>query len=173
MHGSILDIGAGPSTLCRHMAKRNKDQVTGVDLEPVVTMAQKLFDYPENYSWEPVDFDRYHPEIHFDCIYCSHILEYCSPTGLPVWIKKIKTLLKPGGITAFVVFLRKDNTFAGTLGLDMFEISTGLNGANLGHIATEQEIVAICSDNGGTLIDCSPLPGDASYSEYLVMCKWQ
>ena len=172
IHGRILDIGAGPSTFCRHLAKGNIEHVTGIDLDPIVTMAQKLFEYPENYSWESNEFETYQPEERFDCIYCSHILEYCTQTELVLWIQKIKKLLKPGGISAFVIFLRESDVFIETLGLDMFEISTGLNGAHLGHITNEQEIVKICTDNGGSLIDCSPLPGDASYSEYLITCKW-
>jgi SAM-dependent methyltransferase len=171
LHGHILDIGAGPSTLCRHLAQSDDCRVTGLDLSPMVEMAGELFSYPDNYTWQVGDFHGFLPEHQYDGIFCSHFLEYCPEGNLVSWLEKIGRLIRPKGVVAFVVFLRSEGS-ASSLDLDLFEISTGLNSESLGHICTIDEMESALLALGFRDIAFSPVPKGASYSEYLVTCNW-
>ena len=167
----ILDIGAGPSTLCRHLSQTIDCHVTGLDRPQIIQMARELFSYPENFTWETTDFHDFMPQKLYDGIFCSHFLEYCSKENLASWLKKIGTLICPGGVSVFVVFLRTEESDI-NLKLDLFEISTGLNSETLGYICTIEEMESALLEQGCSDIVISSFPKSASYSEFLVTCKW-
>ncbi|MBL8827110.1 MAG: methyltransferase domain-containing protein [Planctomycetaceae bacterium] len=167
----ILDVGAGPSTFCRHLATNDAGiTVTALDLPPIVSAAQRMFAYPSNYIWVASDYLSYCPDARFDAIFCSHVLEYCPQKLLVNWIGKCRQLLQPGGVAAFVVFLKEEGKNHNELNL--FELSTGVNGTQLGHVCTVEEFRLVLSESGATRIECVPLPAGASYSEYLVTVAW-
>ena len=170
LQGTVLDIGAGPSTLCRYLAAQQKCEVTALDLPKIVEKAQELFSFPESYEWVSQDFCCFEPSARFDGVFCGHLLEYCSADGLPKWLQKMQDCLQPGGYAVIVVFLRESGRL--DVNLDLFEISTALNGESLGHICTVEEIQAILSKNGAKDIAIEPLTGGVSHPEYLVTCRW-
>lgn len=170
--GRILDLGAGPSTVGRQLAEIRDLLLTGIDFPPMIDTACKLFNYPENFTWIGEDFRNFTPVEPFNGVFCSHFLEYCPEGSLDLWLQKIGTFIKPHGKTAFVIFLRTKETEE-NIELDLFEISTGLNGDTLGHVCSFEEMEAALRKQGCTEIRCSPLPSGASYPEYLVTCTWK
>lgn len=171
LSGSILDIGAGPSTFCRHLANTGTCRTTGVDFPPIVEAAKKLFHYPKNYIWVASDIQEYAAPESFNAVFCSHILEYCPAGELQRWLEKFRRFLRPNGKAAFVVFLVEPAQNR-SVALDLFELSTGVNGDRLGHICTKEEFQLRLTQAGATGIQCCALPAGASYSEYLVTCGW-
>jgi len=170
LNGDVLDVGAGPSTFCRHLASSGRCRVTALDLPPMVEAAKKSFDYPAGFSWVGVDFREYVAEKKFDGVFCSHLLEYASVSEMPSWLTRLHTFVRPGGTTAFLVFLRKDGSPVSP-DLDLFELSTGVNGDQLGHVCTPEEFEKVLHDAGATEIEFKPLPAGPSYAEFLVTCK--
>ena len=171
LRGAVLDVGAGPSTFCRHMACKGNTRVTALDLPPLVEAAKRHFDYPGNFEWIGADFRDYTPEKKFDGLFCSHLLEYASASDLPEWLARLHGFLRPGGTAAFVVFLR-DPRPKTDVDLDLFELSTGVNGERLGHVCTTEEFLEVLREAVATEIACEVLPEGPSYSEYLVTCTW-
>lgn len=171
LDGNVVDVGAGPSTFCRHLAATPECRVTGLDLPPLVESAKQLFRYPDPFEWVAADFREYAPEDRFDGLFCSHLLEYASPSELPGWLAQLRGFLRPGGTAAFLVFLRESREDR-VIELDLFELSTGLNGERLGRICTLDEFRAVLNDAGAKNIMLKALPKGPSYSEYLVTCLW-
>ena len=169
--GRVLDVGAGPSTFCRDLAARQRSEVTGLDLPAVVHAAKRHFEFPSNYKWVACDFEEFMPTEFFDAVFCSHLLEYCPPDSLHQWLGKLRSFLNPSGATAFVIFLKPDER--SSIDLDLFELSTGVNGSQLGHIWSIQEFRKTLSDAGAVNLRCIPIPEGASYSEYLVLAEWR
>jgi SAM-dependent methyltransferase len=171
LSGTVLDVGAGPSTFCRYLASSGQCSVTGLDLPPMVAVAKDLFDYPISFRWVAADFRDYEPGTTFDTVFCSHLLEYASASDLPDWLARLRGFLRPGGTAAFLIFLRGAGS-ATNPDLDLFELSTGLNGERLGHICTSDEFRAVLRNVGATEIACKALPEGPSYSECLFTCGW-
>ena len=171
LSGSVLDVGAGPSTFCRHLAFAGSCHVTALDLPPLVEQAKGLFEYPACFEWVAADFREYMPEREFDALFCSHLLEYASAAELPVWLSQMRGFLRPGGTAVFLTFLREANS-EGSAGLDLFELSTGVNGERLGHVCTSDEFQAALQSAGLAEISCKALSKGPSYPEYLVTCTW-
>ena len=171
LDGNIVDVGAGPSTFCRFLATSSKYSITGLDLSPLVEMAKQLFKYPDTFEWVATDFRDYVSENRFDGLFCSHLLEYASLAELPGWLARLRGFLRPSGTAAFLVFLRESQEDR-VIDLDLFELSTGLNGERLGHICTLDEFRAVLQDAGAKNIMLKALPEGPSYSEYLVTCTW-
>lgn len=169
--GAVLDVGAGPSTFCRHLADRGDCRVTALDLPPVAEEARELFGCSANFEWVAADFREYVPAQEFDALFCSHLLEYASASELPAWLTRMGGFLRPGGTGAFLTFLRGAESRP-TDRLDLFELSTGVNGEHLGHICTPEELRRFLRVAGATEIACEALPEGPSYSEYLVTCIW-
>jgi len=169
--GTVLDVGAGPSTFCRHLAETQGCRVTALDLPPIAEVAKKLFDYPEGFEWAAADFREYVPAQRFDALFCSHLIEYAPQSELPAWLSRMMGFVRPGGSAAFLTFLR-DTESDGTSQLNLFELSTGVNGERLGHICSPGELQEALRNAGAAEIVCKPLPEGPSYSEYLVTCTW-
>lgn len=168
--GQVLDIGAGPSTVCRYMAMNNRCNVVGLDFPPIVNKTCNLFTYPNNFRWEAVDFFDYDPYDSFDAIYCGHLLEYFSDETLFKWLAKVTKLIQPDGSLVLVVFLRTDDSDK-NIDLELFQISTGLNGFELGQIRTFFELRKALLSYGYYDINIFDLPGNVSYPEFLVTCR--
>lgn len=145
--------------------------MTAVDLPPIVKEAQKLFGCLPNFEWAAADFRRYVTAQRFDALFCSHLLEYASELELPEWLAQMAGCIRPEGTAAFLTFLR--DAESGSLEqLNLFELSTGVNGERLGHVCTPSEIEKALRKAGASDIVCAPLPKGPSYSEYLVTCTW-
>ncbi|MBC2714961.1 MAG: class I SAM-dependent methyltransferase [Desulfobacteraceae bacterium] len=171
LKGQILDIGAGPSCFCRRLARQDKNiNIIALDYDEIVLSAREIFGETENFRWTAGDFLKWETSSEFDAAYCGHLLEYSSKQKLPVWLRKIRSFIKNGGYLVIVIFLRDDDNGAPE-GIDLFEISTGLNGTNLGYIMTRKEIMTSLQMSGFKDITIKTLPEGPSYSEYLVMCQ--
>jgi len=169
--GTVLDVGAGPSTFCRQLAACGSCRVTALDLPPIVEAAKELFASPAGFEWIAGDFRDFVPVRPFDTVFCSHLLEYASLAELPEWLALMRGFTRPGGKAVFLVFLR-DSTTDAQLDLAVFQLSTGVNGAGLGHVCTSAELLDYLRNAGAGDIECTPLPRGPSYSEYLVTCTW-
>lgn len=169
--GTVLDVGAGPATFCRHLASSGRCRVTALDHPQMIEIAKDLFTRPASFEWLAADFRDYAPPRKFDSLFCSHLLEYASPPGLADWLGQMREFLRPGGTAAFLTFLRQAGSDASG-DLNLFELSTGLNGERLGHICTADEFKAALQHAGAAGISCNALPEGPSYSEYLVTCIW-
>ena len=171
LSGTVLDVGAGPSTFCRYLANGGSCQVTALDLPLIVEEARGLFGCPADVRWVASDFREYVPTQRFDALFCSHLLEYASAAELPRWLTRMGGFLRPGGTGAFLTFLRGTESER-IEHLDLFELSTGVNGERLGHVCTPDELRGALRIAGASEIVCRPLPEGPSYSEYLVTCDW-
>jgi SAM-dependent methyltransferase len=169
--GNLLDIGAGPSTFGRFLAEKKLYNVTAIDFPEVVETAKKSFGTPFGFDWLGMDFIRYFPERPFDITYCSHVLEYFSGEQLDKWLKHVKDVLAPNGKAIFVCFLRDENPDSLQLELDMFELSTCLNGTSIGQVVSESQIRRILKKSGFEDIKTVALPSGPSYDEYIITCK--
>ncbi len=169
--GTVLDVGAGPSTVCRYLAANGRCEATALDLPAIVEAAKALFSFPDGFQWIVGDFRDFVPERPFDAVYCSHLLEYASLAELPEWLARMRAFTRPGGEAAFLIFLRDSNSHD-QLELTVFELSTGVNGTGLGRICTSAELRASLQSAGAEDIEFTPLPRGPSYSEYLVTCTW-
>lgn len=169
LDGRVLDVGAGPSTFCRQLAEDRGSQVTALDLPPIVEEARKLYGCPHGFEWFGGDFREYTPPQPYDAVFCSHLIEYAPRSELPSWLARMIGFLRPGGTAAFLTFLRNDEA-TDTSQLDLFELSTGVNGENLGHICAPGELEEALRAAGANDIVCTALPEGPSYSEYLVTC---
>lgn len=169
LDGRVLDVGAGPSTFCRYLAEGQGCQVTALDLPPIVEEARKLYGCPHGFEWVGGDFREYAPPQRYDAVFCSHLIEYAPRSSLTSWLARMIGFLRPGGTAAFLTFLRSDEA-TDTSQLDLFELSTGVNGENLGHICTPGELEEALRAAGANDIVCEALPEGPSYSEYLVTC---
>jgi len=169
LNGKVLDVGAGPSTFCRYLAESRGCRVTALDLSPVVAEARKLYGCPPGFEWVGGDFREYSPPQRYDAVFCSHLIEYASQPELPAWLSSMIGFIRPGGTAAFLTFLRNEEV-PDTSQLDLFELSTGVNGENLGHICTPGELEDALTAAGATDVACTAIPEGPSYSEYLVTC---
>jgi cyclopropane fatty-acyl-phospholipid synthase-like methyltransferase len=171
LKGAILDIGAGPSYLCRRLAHSDASvTITALDFEEIVLSAKELYGEPENLQWIAGDFFHWEASGQFDAAHLGHVLEYCPKDELAIWLRRIRSFIKDEGYLILVVFLRDENSEAAE-DLDLFEISTGLNGANLGHISTTTQITDELQHAGFRNIEVKMIPEGPSYSEYLVTCQ--
>ena len=171
LNGSVFDVGAGPASFCRHLANQNsKMNVTAIDYPEIVARARELFMSPDNFEWVGVDFLDWTPLHTANTVFCSHLLEYCSKNMRLLWLSKLNSFLKKKGYLILVLFLREsisqDNT-----DLDLFEMSTGLNGTQLGYLQTSEEIQKILTDSGFKIIKLKPIPRGPSYPEFLIVCQ--
>jgi len=171
--GNLLDIGAGPSTFGRFLAEKTLCNVTAIDFPEVVGTANKLFATPVGFDWLGTDFMQYFPEQPFDIAYCSHVLEYFSSEQLDKWLKHVKDVLVNNGKAIFVCFLRDENPDSLQLELDMFELSTCLNGTSIGQVVSESQIRKILKKSGFEDIKIVALPSGSSYDEYVITCTVQ
>jgi len=171
LDGRVLDVGAGPATFCRHLVEDRGCHVAALDLPPIVEEARNLYGCPQGFAWIGGDFREYAPPQQYDAIFCSHLIEYASQPELPAWLGRIIGFIRPGGTAAFLTFLRSEGV-VGTAQLNLFELSTGVNGERLGHICTPNEFQDALRNAGAADITCKPLPEGPSYSEYLVTCTW-
>jgi len=169
LDGKILDVGAGPSTFCRHLAEDRGCHVTALDLPPIVEEARKLYGCTPRCKWTGGDFREYAPPQQYDAVFCSHLIEYASQAELPGWLSRIIGFVRPGGNSAFLTFLREEGA-AEAAQLNTFELSTGVNGEDLGHICAPSELEDALKVAGAADVACTPLPEGPSYSEYLVTC---
>ena len=171
LKGMVLDVGSGPSTFCRDLAETQGCRVTALDLPVIIEEARKLFRCPPGFEWASADFREYEPVQRFDALFCSHLIEYASESELAKWLGRMAGFVRSGGTAAFLTFLR-DSRADGASQLNLFELSTGVNGERLGHICTPTEIEETLRTVGASDIICNPLPKGPSYSEYLVTCTW-
>jgi hypothetical protein len=132
-------------------------------------MARQLYGESSQTIWIEEDFFSWDVPYGYDAIYCSHFLEYCPNSRLSSWLRRMRNCLNPNGYAAFVVFLRDENLPIQP-NLDLFEISTGLNGDALGHICTQTEFESALAEAGFSNIITKAIPSGPSYSEYLVTC---
>jgi len=167
--GRVLDVGAGPSTFCRYLVEDGGYHATALDLPPIIKEARKLYGCPQGFEWIGGDFREYAPPQQYDAVFCSHLIEYASQPEVPGWLSRMTGFIRPGGTAAILTFLRNEGTTE-TAQLNLFELSTGVNGENLGHICTPGELEDALRAAGATDVACTPLPEGPSYSEYLVTC---
>ena len=158
----VLDLGAGPATFTRSLAADGA-KVTAIDLPPLVAEARRIFGEPPSFSWQPGDFRAAEFSMPFDVVFCSHVLEYYDLGSL---VERIESWMAPRALLVGVIFLRSGDPTRDE-GLDLFEISTWLNGEEQGCIATIEGVKARLR-NRFHRIDVRPIPSDVSYSEYLV-----
>src|SRR6266436_1357758 len=99
----VLDYGCGAGFLLEKMLARGAN-CQGVENSPkaVELVNQKFHDNPNwkgavQVSQPPAPF----PEASFDTITCLETLEHLLDEGLPVVVKEINRLLKPGGTALF------------------------------------------------------------------------
>ena len=87
--GSILDVGCGPGILLSHIDKSwNK---YGVEISKFASSIAKQFGNIFNGV-----IDDYQPDISFDVCVAHHVIEHV--TNPITFIKKIHSLIKPGGV---------------------------------------------------------------------------
>lgn len=170
LSGRVIDVGAGPATLCRKLAESGLLELTALDLAPVVEAARSLYGETDHMRWVAGDFPAWKPKSTFDALLCSHFLEYCSEDQLDTWLKVLFDYIRPGGKAAFVAFLRPNDTQP-QAELDMFEISTGMNGDLLGRCHTKSEISCALARVGFVTIGQYAIPNGPSYNEYLIVCE--
>ena len=168
--GKVLDIGAGPATLTRRLASTRGVQVVAMDLPEIIEASRSLFGEPRNFRWEPADFFAYRPQASFDAAFCSHFLEYCPEGQLAHWLGHIRECLVDAGHLVALAFLRGRQP-APEPDLDLFELSTGLNGPHLGHLCSEEEMRGHLEDAGFSAIAIDGIPRSASYDEFLITCQ--
>ena len=170
LRGAVLDIGAGPATLCRSLAEDNSIFLAALDLPLMVHMARRLYGESDHIRWIEADFTKWLADRRYDAAFCSHFLEYCPRPQLPRWLDRIKNCIKPDGNLVLVSFLRSND---GSIEpeLDMFELSAGLNGEMPGHLCTVKELAGALQKAGFKVMDIGQIPEGPSYSEFLVRCK--
>jgi ubiquinone/menaquinone biosynthesis C-methylase UbiE len=168
--GNLLDIGAGPSVFGRFLAEKMLCNVTAIDFPEVIDTAKKLYGAPAGFDWLGMDFMQYFPKQLFNIAYCSHVLEYLSGEQLDKWLEHVRNVLVPNGKVIFVCFLRDENPDSLQLELDMFELSTCLNGSSIGQVVSESQIKKILKKSGYEDIIITALPSGPSYGEYLITC---
>ena len=165
----VIDIGAGPATLTRQICLNNHiTKVTALDFPEISSMAKKIFNVSPNFTWEPEDFWQWNPGKQVDSVFCSHFLEYLDIYEFNRSIQRIKGYLKAGGDIVLVTFLRQKG---GCADLDLFELSTGLNGSSLGHIFDEKEIRLSLAANNLSVYCFETLPNGPSFNEVLICCR--
>lgn len=171
LSGHVLDIGAGPSTLCRCLAADGDIDLTALDLPPIASLARQLYGESNHVIWIEEDFFAWEPYRTFDAVFCSHFLEYCPERHLTAWLRRIRQVLVPGGKAVFVLFLRTDEEQLQSE-LDLFELSTGLNGDALGHVCSTSEFICALEEEGFSEICLRPFPPGPSYAEFLITCAY-
>lgn len=169
LDGRVLDVGAGPSTLCRQLAEERGSQITAIDLPPITEQARELYGCPQGFEWVGADFRAYVAMQPYDAVFCSHLIEYAPQSELRAWLGQLLGFIRPRGTAAFLTFLRNDEA-TNTSQLDLFELSTGVNGESLGHICMPDELQDALKASGATDVACTALPEGPSYSEYLMTC---
>jgi SAM-dependent methyltransferase len=162
----VLDLGAGPATFTRTLSADGAS-VTAIDLPPMVEDARRLFGEPSGFSWHPGDFRTVAVAPLFDVVFCSHVLEYYDIEAV---IERVTSWLAPRALLVGVMFLRAGDPKLDA-GLDLFEISTWLNGEERGRIVTVADISA-CLQARFHRVEVQPIPSNVSYSEFLVTAAW-
>jgi len=98
--GKILDIGSGPGNL-ENLLKGRSNDVIGIDISSKsVARTKKMF---PKYKFVVGDFLNMNIKSlgKFDCVTALEVMEHISPSKTFTFLKKVKQVLKPGGI--FVV----------------------------------------------------------------------
>ena len=144
-------------------------KVTALDFPEMVSTASELFKVPDKYEWVAQDFFHWKPVHFFDAIYCGHLIEYCPQFELKSWIKILRSFLGASGSMVLVSYLREEN-IASIEDLNLFELSTGLNGACLGYLPTKQELMDVLADVGFQVIEIKLMPSGPFYMEHLITC---
>ena len=170
LRSCVLDVGAGPSSLCRELASLDSGMsVTAVDYPEIVSLARETYTAPPNFQWLPGDFLALDAKKPFDAVYCGHVIEYCPETDLASWLGRIRTFLREGGHLVLLLFMQPEIGDESE-DLDLFELSTGLNGPQLGHIARKSEIMDALALSGYRDLNVTPIPQGPTYTEYLITC---
>jgi SAM-dependent methyltransferase len=169
--GNLLDIGAGPSTLGRYLVENKFCRVTAIDFPEIVDAAEKLFPMPDGFFWQGIDFMDYYPEQPFDIAYCGHLLEYLSQEDMDRHLTHIKDVLVSNGKVVFVCFLREEDANCLQIELDMFELSTCLNGASVGQVVSGSQMKKLLRNSGYDDIQINALSKGPSYNEYVITCS--
>lgn len=170
LRSSVLDVGAGPSSLCRELASVDSGlRVTAVDYPEIVSLAREIYTAPPNFQWLSGDFLALDVEKPFDAVYCGHVIEYCPETDLASWLGRIRSFLREGGHLVLLLFMRPEIGDESE-DLDLFELSTGLNGPQLGHIVRKPEITDALAISGYRDINVTPIPQGPTYTEFVITC---
>jgi len=139
-----------------------------IDFPELVSTARDLFESPANFEWVAQDFLVWETPPHVDAIYCGHIIEYCPRADLSRWLRIIRSFLRESGYLVLVSFLRDEDSSC-VEDLDLFEISTGLNGSQLGYLPKTTEITNALTASGFQNVEIRAVPNGPSYSEFLVI----
>ena len=171
LYGNILDIGAGPASLCRALAAADSTRfVTALDYEEIATQARCLYGESDNFRWLSGDFLTIPRDQQFDSIYCGHLFEYCPKNELQHWLLKIQQLLKPGGHFVLLAFLRESGQ-PDMQHLNIFEVSTGLHGPRLGTLCSLEEMKHCLAESGFMVVLNKTAPRGPSYPEHLIISQ--
>ncbi len=169
LSGKILDVGCGPATLIRSLLTCNPLlQADALDLPPISAAAEKLYGRDTGINWVVGDLWTWQSEQVYDFLFCSHLLEYAGEEKLLPLLQRLKTFLAPGGTMFFVLFVRSEENDPD---LDLFEISTGLNGEQMGHVPSIQEFQEVLKQAQLELIEFKHLPQGPSYREAIFQCQ--
>lgn len=169
--GEILDVGAGPATFSRRLPAQRTCRVTAVDLPPMVEAARQIIEPAAGFEWVGADIREYRADHRFDSVFCSHVLEYVPAADLLDWLGRLRQCAKRGGVTAIVTFVQ-DPLAERDSALSIFELSTGVNGCELGRVYTVEEFRSALHQAGGRAITCRRIPSGPSYPECLFTCTW-
>lgn len=94
---SILDLGCGGGQDSLYMAKKEHN-ITGIDITAeIINIAKKKAKHP-NTSFKKSSIESFSSKQKFDGIWFSKVFKFISIKKSPAVIKKIYSLLKPGGI---------------------------------------------------------------------------
>ncbi|MGK0499674.1 MAG: 2-polyprenyl-3-methyl-5-hydroxy-6-metoxy-1,4-benzoquinol methylase [Oceanicoccus sp.] len=110
---TVLDVGSGKGDHAKIFTKNNK-AVTTIDLG-TSKYYQEIKDTNIAINHINTDFNNYVTEIKFDLCWCSHILEHQNNIGL--FLEKVKSVTKNGGIIAITVPPFKHNLVGGHLSI--------------------------------------------------------
>ncbi len=169
LSGSLLDVGCGPATLLRSLTQNDTMMCAdALDLPPINAAAESLYGHVAGLRWLAGDLWTWQPEKAYDALLCSHLLEYAGEEKIVPMLERLKGFVSPGGTMLLTVFVRSDEVDPD---LDLFEISTGLNGEQMGHVPSIQEFQEVLKQTQLELIECKHLPQGPSYREAIFYCQ--
>lgn len=169
LKGHVLDVGCGPATLTRSLLAQNPQvKADALDLPPISIAAEKCYGQNSELNWMPGDLWTWQPDLAYNSLFCSHLIEYAGEQKILPLLQRLKGFVEPGGTMLFVLFVRTEQSDPD---LDLFEISTGLNGEQMGHVPTVREFTDVLKEAQIELIECKQLPQGPSYREALFHCQ--